>query len=124
RPIRHALSGQSTASLGGDVVLVTATVIAVRLAWVYGQVLLARGRAAHWGEATVLGWTGMRGAVSLAAALAMPLSTDAGTHFPSRELIVFLAFCVILGTLVLQGLSLPAGTRLRRTGEDPAPARG
>jgi CPA1 family monovalent cation:H+ antiporter len=51
---------------------------------------------------------GMRGAVSLAAALALPLETDAGLPFPGRELIIFLAFTVILGTLVLQGLTLPA----------------
>jgi monovalent cation/hydrogen antiporter len=50
----------------------------------------------------------MRGAVSLAAALAIPLTTDAGAAFPNRDLIVFLAFCVILGTLVLQGLTLPS----------------
>jgi CPA1 family monovalent cation:H+ antiporter len=49
----------------------------------------------------------MRGAVSLAAALAIPLTTDAGAAFPHRELIIFLTFCVILGTLVVQGLSLP-----------------
>src|SRR5437588_1996696 len=51
RPILDALSRHSTASLIGDAALVTATVIAVRLAWVYGQILLARGRAAPWGEA-------------------------------------------------------------------------
>jgi CPA1 family monovalent cation:H+ antiporter len=61
----------------------------------------------HWSIPFVVGWAGMRGAVSLAAALAIPLQTDAGTPFPGRELIVFLAFCVILATLVLQGLSLP-----------------
>src|SRR5919106_157145 len=58
-------------------------------------------------EARILTWSGMRGAVSLAAALALPLTTDAGTPFPDRELIVFLTFAVILGTLVLQGLTLP-----------------
>jgi len=122
RPILDALSGQSTASLIGDAALVTATVIAVRLAWVYTQTLV-RGRAASWGQATVIGWTGMRGAVSLAAALAIPLSTDAGAQFPSRDLIVFLAFCVILGTLVIQGLTLPGVIRLMRLEEDTAPAR-
>jgi CPA1 family monovalent cation:H+ antiporter len=55
----------------------------------------------------VVSWSGMRGAVSLAAALAIPLTTDAGGGFPNRNLIIFLAFCVILGTLVLQGLTLP-----------------
>jgi Na+/H+ antiporter len=56
----------------------------------------------------VLAWAGMRGAVSLAAALAIPLETDAGTPFPERNLIIFLTFAVIFGTLVVQGLSLPA----------------
>jgi CPA1 family monovalent cation:H+ antiporter len=54
----------------------------------------------------------MRGGVSLAAALALPLSTDAGGPFPDRDLIVFLTFAVILGTLVLQGLTLPAVARV------------
>jgi len=49
----------------------------------------------------------MRGAVSLAAALAIPFTTDAGGPFPERNLIIFLTFCVIFGTLVVQGLSLP-----------------
>ena len=57
-------------------------------------------------------WSGMRGAVSLAAALAIPLSTDAGEPFPGRDLILFLTFAVIFGTLVIQGLTLPAVIRL------------
>ena len=56
----------------------------------------------------------MRGAVSLAVALALPLTTDAGGGFPKRDLIVFLTFAVILFTLVVQGLSLPA--LIRRLG--------
>jgi NhaP-type Na+/H+ or K+/H+ antiporter len=55
----------------------------------------------------VMGWSGMRGAVSLAAALAVPLHTQAGADFPQRDLIIFLTYCVIFATLVLQGLSLP-----------------
>ena len=50
----------------------------------------------------------MRGVISLAAALALPLSTESGAPFPERDLILFLTFCVILATLVVQGLSLPA----------------
>jgi CPA1 family monovalent cation:H+ antiporter len=57
-------------------------------------------------ERLVMGWSGMRGAVSLAAALAIPLTTDAGSPFPGRDLILFLAFSVILGTLIFQGLTL------------------
>jgi hypothetical protein len=55
----------------------------------------------------VISWTGMRGVISLAAALALPLTTEAGTPFPGRDLVIFLTFCVILTTLVVQGLSLP-----------------
>jgi hypothetical protein len=61
-----------------------------------------------------MAWSGMRGAVSLAVALALPLTTDAGGGFPQRDLIVFLTFSVIFFTLVVQGLSLPA--LIRRLG--------
>jgi CPA1 family monovalent cation:H+ antiporter len=61
-----------------------------------------------------MAWSGMRGAVSLAVALALPLTTDAGGGFPKRDLIVFLTFAVIFFTLVVQGLSLPA--LIRRLG--------
>ena len=54
----------------------------------------------------------MRGAVSLAAALALPLTTDAGAPFPGRDLIQYLAFCVIVATLVGQGLTMPLVIRL------------
>jgi CPA1 family monovalent cation:H+ antiporter len=60
----------------------------------------------------ILGWAGMRGAVSLAAALALPLTTDAGGAFPNRDLIIFLTFGVILASLVVQGLSFPALLKL------------
>jgi CPA1 family monovalent cation:H+ antiporter len=65
----------------------------------------------------------MRGAVSLAAALAIPLETETGAPFPDRSLIVFLAFCVILVTLVLQGLSLPFVIRLLGVEDDGLDAR-
>ncbi|KIO77609.1 sodium:hydrogen antiporter [Pedobacter lusitanus] len=55
----------------------------------------------------LLGWTGMRGVVSLAAALAIPVTLDNGTAFPSRDLILFITFVVILLTLLVQGLTLP-----------------
>ena len=60
----------------------------------------------------------MRGAVALAAALAIPLETDTGAAFPGRELIIFLAFCVILFTLVGQGMTLPALIRALRIEDD------
>jgi len=67
---------------------------------------LERGRATI-GHPILVAWSGLRGAVSLAAALAIPLTTDSGDPFPERNLIIFLTFCVILGTLVVQGLTLP-----------------
>ncbi len=55
----------------------------------------------------IIGWTGMRGVVALAAALALPVTLSDGSPFPQRNLIIFLTFSVILVTLVLQGLTLP-----------------
>src|SRR4029079_18601921 len=63
---------------------------------------------------------GMRGAVSLAAALAIPLETDAGAAFPDRNLIIFLTFAVIFATLVLQGLTLPTVIRGLTVADDDA----
>jgi Na+/H+ antiporter len=118
--ILDGLERWSTAFLLGAAALVSATVILTRLLWVFEFTYLpwwvrrVRGRADAYPKArltVLLGWMGMRGAVSLAAALALPLRTDDGTLFPQRELIVFLAFAVILVTLVLQGLTLPALSR-------------
>jgi monovalent cation/hydrogen antiporter len=107
------LSGISTGTLIRYAVIVTAIVMAARFAWVFASALASRllsrsDAPSPWRASTVLAWSGMRGAVSLAAALALPLTTDAGAPFPSRDLIVFLTFSVILGTLVVQGLTLPA----------------
>ncbi|MCL6667248.1 MULTISPECIES: Na+/H+ antiporter [Streptomyces] len=60
-----------------------------------------------WRETVVMWWSGMRGVASVALALAIPLKTDAGSAFPDRDEIIFIAFGVIMGTLVLQGLTLP-----------------
>jgi CPA1 family monovalent cation:H+ antiporter len=60
-----------------------------------------------WRHTAIVAWTGMRGVVSLAAALALPLTVASGEAFPGRDLILFHTFAVILVTLVLQGLSLP-----------------
>jgi CPA1 family monovalent cation:H+ antiporter len=68
----------------------------------------------------VVAWGGMRGAVSLAAALAVPLKTDAGVPFPQRSVIIFLTFAVIFWTLVLQGLTLPLLIRRFAVSDDGA----
>jgi CPA1 family monovalent cation:H+ antiporter len=108
--ILEALDDVPGARLLGYAVLVSATVIVLRFAWVFAVLhapkWLAR-RMSSWRGAVFVSWAGMRGAVSLAAALALPLETDAGTPFPARDLIVFLTFAVILATLVGQGLTLP-----------------
>ncbi len=111
--IVDALSGTSWGALLRDAAAVSAAVIAVRLAWVFlvGRVPWSGRPRDPWPERVVIGWTGLRGAVSLAAALAIPETTDTGGPFAGRPLIVFLAFSVILVTLVAQGLSLPAVIR-------------
>jgi Na+/H+ antiporter len=117
------LSGESTGELILWGALVSATVIVVRMAWGFTVTYLLRAidrravqRARRVGprERIVVGWAGMRGAVALAAALAVPLRTDSGASFPERDLIIFLAFVVILVTLVGQGLTL--GPLIKRLG--------
>jgi monovalent cation/hydrogen antiporter len=96
--------------------------ILLRLTWVFPGSHLSyflRTRLGHRREGPpeprqifVIGWTGMRGVVSLAAALALPTTLGDGSPFPQRNLIICLTFCVILVTLVLQGLTLPPLIRL------------
>ncbi|WPV01401.1 Na+/H+ antiporter [Mucilaginibacter sp. cycad4] len=65
-----------------------------------------------WKGPLLLGWTGMRGVVSLAAALSIPVALHSGAPFPQRDMILFITFTVIMVTLVLQGLTLPSLIRL------------
>jgi monovalent cation/hydrogen antiporter len=118
-PILSGVTGGSAAVLLGQAALVSVVVIAVRIAWQFTVPYLDRwptqlARRPGARERLVVGWSGMRGAVSLAAALALPLPTGAGQGFPQRDLIVSVTFAVILVTLVLQGLTLPA--LIRRLG--------
>ena len=112
--IVDALSGRSASTLLRYVAAVALGVLVARFVWVIpGTYVTAWSRRRkrpiqNPGRASILlSWSGMRGAVSLAAALALPLTTDAGEPFPNRELIIFLTFGVILGSLVIQGLTLP-----------------
>jgi monovalent cation/hydrogen antiporter len=132
RPILDALSGTSTTTLLADAVIVSAAVVVIRLIWIYPATyvprLLFRRIREHdpsppWQYPTLIGWAGLRGAVSLAAALALPLHTDSGAPFPARELIIYLAFTVIIATLVLQGLSLPLLIDLLGLEEDGTAAK-
>ena len=110
------LSGHGAGELIGWALIVSLVVITVRLVWMFlipNAVRMpdrAAGRlgapTAPLAERVVVGWAGMRGSVSLAASLAIPLTVDAGGGFPDRDLIIFLAYGVILVTLVGQGLTL------------------
>ena len=102
-------------------------VIAVRFLWVFPMSWIERAfyrRSVtkvdflNFGGLVVASWAGMRGVVSLAAALALPLTLDGGDPFPHRHIILFLTFCVIFVTLVLQGLSLPWLARRLRVEEE------
>ena len=109
------------------------TVVVVRLAWMFPGAYLPRllspkFRASHpnppWQSVVVLGWAGMRGVVSLAAALSLPLALADGRPFPARSLIIFITFAVILGTLVFQGLTLAPLVRWLRVEEDHSGGHG
>jgi CPA1 family monovalent cation:H+ antiporter len=100
--------------------LVSAVVIVTRFVWLYPATYLPRwlvpaiqrrDPSPPWQWPFVIAFTGIRGIVSLAAALAIPLTLANGQPFPGRDLILFLTFCVILVTLVGQGLALPAVIR-------------
>jgi len=116
------LSGESVGELIGWALAVSSAVVAIRFAWIWTATAAIRAldrresqraRRTSWRFRTVFGWSGMRGAVSLAAALATPLETDAGAAFPERDLVIFLTLAVIVVTLVGQGLTLkPLTVRL------------
>jgi NhaP-type Na+/H+ or K+/H+ antiporter len=112
--------------------LISLVVIGVRLLWGFTVTYLIRAidrrpiqreRRASWEERLVIGWAGMRGSVSLAAALALPLETDAGAAFPARDLIILLAYVVILVTLVGQGLTLAPLVERLGIGDDGSEER-
>src|SRR5882762_7379994 len=110
----RALPPSSMAQAARLSVLVLATIVLVRFAWMFGSSYLPRllsrtfrhETPAPWQHTALIAWTGMRGADSLAGALAIPFALPTGQPFPGRDLILLLTFCVIFGTLVLQGLSL------------------
>jgi|HubBroStandDraft_5_1064220.scaffolds.fasta_scaffold43750_1 Na+/H+ antiporter len=120
--VLDGIHGHSHLSLLKYALVFSATLVSLRLAWMYP------GTSATWwvrthlmkqiyerpksNQAFVMGWTGMRGVVALAAANSLPLTLNDGSPFPQRSMIIYLTFSVILVTLVLQGLSLPWLIRL------------
>lgn len=119
-------ASRSTLELAGLGLAVAGAVIVVRLAWVFPGTYLprllpsvrARDPLPQPRVVLIIGWAGMRGVVSLAAALALPLTVEGGAPFPGRDLLLFLTFAVILATLVGQGLSLPFLIRRLGIGDD------
>ena len=110
RPVLETLTARSSGSLVVESLAVVGAVVVLRMVWMFGATALPGGRhlfsanqqaPSTWRETTVVGWAGMRGAISLAAALALP------TSFAERDLVLFLTFTVIVATLVGQGLTLP-----------------
>jgi monovalent cation/hydrogen antiporter len=121
--ILDAVSDISVATLAGYAMAIIAVVVGTRFVWMFTVPYLVRAldrrasqveRRVGAAPRIVVGWAGMRGAVSLAAALSLPLETDAGAPLPERDLVIFLAYCVVLFTVVVQGLTLPA--LIRRLG--------
>lgn len=114
-PLVRAVTDSELGPLVAQAALVCATVIIVRLIYVPVAAIVPRGLSASlrrrdplppWSHLFVVAWTGMRGIVSLAAALALPLAVESGEPFPFRTQIILITFAVILSTLVLQGLTL------------------
>ncbi len=120
RTLFSAIAAYSISELAIAAMVVSAVVIVARFVWVFPAAYLPRwlipavrrkDPSPPWQWPFLLGFTGIRGVVSLAAALAIPFTTADGSPFPDRDLILFLTFCVIFVTLVGEGLTLPSVTR-------------
>ncbi|CAN5236040.1 Na+/H+ antiporter [soil metagenome] len=114
--IINNLDGFTLPQAIGFGVMISLLVMIVRMVWIfpasYLPYLISKKirdsePLPYWKSVALGGWSGMRGVVSLAAALALPLTLTSGTPFPFRNTILFITFCVILMTLVVQGLTLP-----------------
>ncbi len=123
RSVMSHLSDYSRVDLLLYAAVVNAAVIIVRFAWVFPATYVPRwifpslrrtDPAPPWQVLVVLGWTAMRGIVSLAAAMALPETLPSGEPFPHRHLLIFITYTVILVTLILPSLTLPS--LLRRLG--------
>jgi len=127
------LEGYSLAQACKYGLLVSALVIAIRMIWIYPGTFIPRWLfksvrtsepSPGWKGSFIIGWAGMRGVVSLAAALSLPLTLNNGQPLPERNLIIFITFVVILVTLVFQGSTLPFIIKAIKIEEiDPAEPR-
>jgi len=122
----HALPPGSAMSVAKLAVLVFLALVLVRFLWLFVATYLPRlfsktfrrKNPAPWQQTALIAWTGMRGADSLAGALAIPFLLADGAPFPGRDLILLLTFCVIFGTLIVQGLTLKPLVRWLRIVDD------
>jgi Na+/H+ antiporter len=114
--ITAGLSGYSVGQAWKYGLIISAVVIVIRILWIYPVAFLPRLLSKRireteappgWKGPLIIGWAGMRGVVSLAAALSLPIMTAANVNFPNRDLIIYITFVVIMVTLVFQGLTLP-----------------
>ncbi len=104
-------------------ILITSVAIIVRIIWVFPVAYLAgrskKNKSLGWRDVFIISWTGMRGVVSLASALALPLTLADGSAFPQRNMILFVTFCSIFFTLVVHGLSLRMLIKFLKISPDP-----
>lgn len=119
--VLKGLGAYEGALAAGYAVVLFLVVVVTRFVWVYPTTLLPRLLSRRvrereedptWRGAMVTSWAGMRGVVSLAIAFSIPLTVHGGRPFPQRNLILFLTFTTVIGTLVVQGLTLPPLIRL------------
>ena len=126
--ITRALDRLPLSTLLGEAAVVSLCVVLVRIAWVMPSTYIFRIffrwlRGGHeplpaWRSVLFIAWAGLRGGDSLVLALSLPLLTASGARFPAREQIIFITFCVIFITLVLQGTTLASVARLLGIGAD------
>jgi len=124
--VMDALAPGTATRVAWLAIVFVVVIVLVRFVWVFGATYLPRllsptfhrKNPAPWKHTGLVAWTGMRGADSLAGALAIPLLLTNGQPFPGRDLITLLTFCVIFATLVLQGLTLAPLVRLLKIKDD------
>jgi CPA1 family monovalent cation:H+ antiporter len=130
--ILTAIAGWPFPVMLGDALVICLSVILTRVAWVFPATYLPRALSARlrqadpypgWRNVLLIAWAGLRGGLSLAAAFALPLTIASGAVFPERDRIIFLTFCVILATLVVQGVGLVPLIRVLGLRSDPMPGQ-